>query len=374
MSTPTCVSGGCTLLNSFFKIFSSKFSLSLKRLIVSFAVIVSAACGNQFQAETVPLAQSNDYSIVNGVPVAADDKIAASIVALTFEVQGQQRSFCTATLLSDRFAVTAAHCAEVFEGKNIQLLFGLSEEQHSALRKVVAYKIHENYNNITAEDTLSPAPETLTEAADLSDETSGKKNIFSLDQQSGSHQRFSSLVKTEMKVPQMEGGPKLPRSASSTEMLLNFLPKIREVYGQNWNDLALIKFEGGLPVGYEPVSIHKESGQVTDLTPVILAGFGNTSGGFFGGDGGLLRKTTVKIAKLSFSETEILTDENGTGSCNGDSGGPVFIKNLAGQLELIGVTSRGDERCQIFGIYSFLPAFSEWIKTGLAELADQETL
>jgi hypothetical protein len=52
--------------------------------------------------------------------------------------------------------------------------------------------------------------------------------------------------------------------------------------------------------------------------------------------------------------------KEGKDSCNGDSGGPAYIK-LDGKLLLAGVTSRGSEVCGLYGIYTRPEAALDWI-------------
>ncbi len=55
-------------------------------------------------------------------------------------------------------------------------------------------------------------------------------------------------------------------------------------------------------------------------------------------------------------------------TCNGDSGGPAFVKSRSGRLLLAGVTSRGLPSCDRGGVYTLVPAYLQWIRAQVADL------
>jgi secreted trypsin-like serine protease len=55
-------------------------------------------------------------------------------------------------------------------------------------------------------------------------------------------------------------------------------------------------------------------------------------------------------------------------TCNGDSGGPAFVKSKSGRLLLAGVTSRGLPSCDRGGVYTLVPAYLQWIRAQVADL------
>ena len=82
-----------------------------------------------------------------------------------------------------------------------------------------------------------------------------------------------------------------------------------------------------------------------------------------------LRMAETKFFKQQGSEAEALSDTEffagGKGlpdTCNGDSGGPAFVKSKNGNLLLVGLTSRGPDSCDRGGIYTLVPAYIDWIK------------
>ncbi len=122
------------------------------------------------------------------------------------------------------------------------------------------------------------------------------------------------------------------------------------------NDISIVKFDGDLPAGFEPVTLAQKSSLVSKIS-IHLAGFGaNEHGGDY--------EDILKVAQAPFVElngqSEFRTDETLAGSCNGDSGGPAFI-SVNNQLQLAGITSRGDGPCRKLGIYTIVSSFSKWI-------------
>jgi secreted trypsin-like serine protease len=74
--------------------------------------------------------------------------------------------------------------------------------------------------------------------------------------------------------------------------------------------------------------------------------------------GGVLMKTQAPV-KTVF-EHEFMLDESKNGTCEGDSGGPVFVEENGVQY-LVGITSRGNLLCNSEGIYTAIPSFIEFI-------------
>lgn len=154
-------------------------------------------------------------------------------------------------------------------------------------------------------------------------------------------------------------------------------PKNDFATDKNWGDIALLRFEGELPANYAPVRLLSNKTLLAPQGEAWLAGFGWTSGRLKTEAEGL-NKTKVKIEDPDFSETELqMNQKNGTGACHGDSGGPAFIE-VEGQLVLVGVTSRGhddpNDTCEVFSLYSSVPAQMEWLKAAAINLQKPEAV
>lgn len=128
--------------------------------------------------------------------------------------------------------------------------------------------------------------------------------------------------------------------------------------GADINDLALVFLASDPPDGFAPIerwTAHVRRGQV------LVAGYGVTNGDSQKG-AGALRFTSVAIANANYGKTESSTDESERGTCNGDSGGPAYVKSK-GHYFLWGVTSRGDTSCREEGIYTRVGAFRDWLES-----------
>ncbi len=141
----------------------------------------------------------------------------------------------------------------------------------------------------------------------------------------------------------------------------------------NTGDVAVLHFKGTIPLGYEPATFLKSKRSLRQGRQTILAGYG-MSNGVTGEGAGILRMTTVSILNPSFSETEVIVDQQfGNGACHGDSGGPAYI--LAnGKYYLWGITSRGvedpDNNCSKFAAYTNALEYLPWIKKVAKSLSE----
>lgn len=121
-----------------------------------------------------------------------------------------------------------------------------------------------------------------------------------------------------------------------------------------FSDLAVITFDGGLPNGYEPAYFLNQADGARFLVPgarLILAGYGITRRG--GNDSGTLRAVPVQFAQFSAQRKNMFVmGQPGRDACNGDSGGPAMV-SVSGQVYIVGVASRSD--CVSTSIYTWVP-------------------
>jgi len=117
------------------------------------------------------------------------------------------------------------------------------------------------------------------------------------------------------------------------------------------NDIGLVRFAGGIPAGYKPVTLLNPSVMnqfVKKDTPIIASGYGIRSGD--GTDSGALYKTTLDVLE-SYPKT-VVVGRAGTSVCHGDSGGPAFV-SVGGKLYQWGVASRvEDSKCSTESVYT----------------------
>ncbi len=95
------------------------------------------------------------------------------------------------------------------------------------------------------------------------------------------------------------------------------------------NDIALVRFEGGLPRGYSAARLPQQS-RLCFSDFVVAAGFGlavqplphqviDTRGT------GSLRKVRLKVKSVNYSAKEVYLDQSEQkGVCMNDSGGPAY--------------------------------------------------
>jgi V8-like Glu-specific endopeptidase len=130
---------------------------------------------------------------------------------------------------------------------------------------------------------------------------------------------------------------------------------------RNTGDVALLKFNGSIPVGNEVVEIIKNIKALQNNSDVILAGYGVNDG--VGNSGsGKLRQVHAHIGNVHFSDSEIQIDQkDGVGACHGDSGGPAFMVS-SGKYYVWGITSRGEEGCRFSSVYTRVDSYLPWIR------------
>ncbi|XGC80899.1 trypsin-like serine protease [Bdellovibrio bacteriovorus] len=145
--------------------------------------------------------------------------------------------------------------------------------------------------------------------------------------------------------------------------------------GLDTNDIALVKFDGAMPAGYQLGKFLADEKLLKDGATVTLAGYGliKTDGVNTESDE-TLRKVDVEVLER-IGNTEVLLDQNkGKGACHGDSGGPAFLK-INGIEYVWGVTSRGFneegiDNCTGYSIYTEVAKHATFIKEGLAKLSN----
>ncbi len=173
-------------------------------------------------------------------------------------------------------------------------------------------------------------------------------------------------------------GPKISKEGSSLRKVSGFkfhkkwLSVGSSADLKDLGDIAVIKFEGGLPAGYQPARLLSDASMLAKGKDALLAGYGVTDGVKKTGSGSLLRVVT-KIDNPVFSATEVSLDQTkGKGACQGDSGGPAYVIDKDGKLSLFGVTSRGEDdthdTCGAKAVYTNALAYKSWIKAAAAAL------
>ena len=123
------------------------------------------------------------------------------------------------------------------------------------------------------------------------------------------------------------------------------------------NDIGVLVLSQDAPV--TPVAINDSMTASWVGRTLTFVGYGVTSG--FGAKGGSGVKRAVDIAVSEVGSTQFAYADRRKNTCFGDSGGPAFATDSAGNLTLVGVTSYGDRTCTQFGVDTRVDAFRSWI-------------
>uniref|UniRef100_A0A131Z2G4 Tick serine protease n=1 Tax=Rhipicephalus appendiculatus TaxID=34631 RepID=A0A131Z2G4_RHIAP len=153
------------------------------------------------------------------------------------------------------------------------------------------------------------------------------------------------------------------------------------------NDIALLEVKYPFPFGKDVTPI------CVPMVPVplvnkdaLVAGWGSF---YIGGSGvDFLRHTTVAIlpepvctslfGNLGYSDArQYCANKRSKGPCNGDSGGPLMIRNKAGRFQQVGIVSYligscgGDYNPQV---YTRITAYTDWLTRALSSSAHYTSL
>ncbi len=129
------------------------------------------------------------------------------------------------------------------------------------------------------------------------------------------------------------------------------------------NDIAIVKFEGGIPEGSKVIELAPDSDAFERGEEIYYAGFGLT--GRTESDSGILRYVDSKIYLQVEDTAEIITsDAIGETICSGDSGGPMFTierdsDGRVSEILQVGVASRGN--CSSRAFHTDTTKFIDWI-------------
>lgn len=134
------------------------------------------------------------------------------------------------------------------------------------------------------------------------------------------------------------------------------------INGLGDNDIGLVKLAA--PVTDRPVThIGRAASDATIGSLLTLTGYGQTEANSFGRLMVLQNKPVTSCSVFGVSDSNLICFDqtNGTGSCSGDSGGPAFA-NLNGVLTQVGITSFGDQECQVGGAYTRIAAEMDFVE------------
>lgn len=259
---------------------------------------------------------ASSNGILGGVAVSSAHPIARNVVSLLGMNADGQIYGCTATIIAENVALTAAHCVQ---------------DMHQGLL------------------------------------------IFSTDMNTQDRNLIRSVSKAAMNPLYPQTMDKINKMYTDAQSKNEPAPDVNKVF--DWGDIAMVIFSGGLPSGFEPVQVLTDPNLLQKGQHILLAGYGQTDG-VKAVSSDSLRATVVTIENPRWGNSELSIDQTGGhGACHGDSGGPAFIK-VGGKFVVVGVTSRGTKAdCTDRGIYTTTAAYAGWIKENLAlaaQIAAQE--
>ena len=265
--------------------------------------------------------------------------------------------------------------------KNSSIINGMVVKEGAPIAASIVGIFNSNYNSICT-GTLITANVVLTAAHCVPEKASHVKIIFSNEMDAMINAREQDVLQ------------EFVLSATDFKVSTSWDPN-NETIEHNTGDIALIKFKGVIPAGFKPVAMLADDSSLKIGDIISLAGFGvdevdaskeinpkkykdleeaimygevtcedDRTGKHLKcfkvertGDG-ILRQTEAPIKFIL--ETEFHLNEIQTGTCNGDSGGPAFIKK-DGEFFLLGVTSRGSDLCDEVGVYTNAVYYKKWI-------------
>jgi trypsin len=150
-------------------------------------------------------------------------------------------------------------------------------------------------------------------------------------------------------------------------------PRLKSNQSADWGDIALLRFEGGLPEGYQLAQLLPKDQDLKAQQTVTLAGFGLTDG-VHKTETDQLLKVDIPILDPNYSRSEMMVDSgHGKGPCHGDSGGPAYV-TVNGQHFVAGTTSRAESQTDPNGqcigntIYTKMQPYLTWIQNSMKAL------
>jgi secreted trypsin-like serine protease len=124
------------------------------------------------------------------------------------------------------------------------------------------------------------------------------------------------------------------------------------------NDIGVVILSSDAPVTPVPVNTSMPSSWTGKS--LTFVGYGVTNGSTQTGAG---RKRVVSIPISEIGSTQFAYETRGKNTCNGDSGGPAFATDSAGNLVVAGVTSYGDAGCTQYGVDTRVDTFRSFINS-----------
>lgn len=283
--------------------------------------LIFVGCGS----DTDKTLESAHVNIVGGRTLGKDiqDARRLSTVALTTDFKSLSRSrasalfdlgrsFCTATIISKRALMTAAHCIQEFNPQT----------------------------NLKVNSWILPDASHF---------------IASFEVKVGKAGRWMRAQKV---IPHPDWDPIQTLSGNPTSAP---------------HDIGVIILEKPIPEEYEPVEIASADFELKEKQQVSLVGFGVTLSRR-NNNTGVLREVKLPLQKIDQKSQLLGVGSWMKGACAGDSGGPMYAQTKDGKWLVVGVTSAGVEIFQtclgIDNSYTDARVHKNWIRSVLTENGD----
>jgi secreted trypsin-like serine protease len=142
------------------------------------------------------------------------------------------------------------------------------------------------------------------------------------------------------------------------------------------NDIALLYFKGGLPKGFQPITLLNDPDGLQTRSPIRITGYGPS------GAGAALTEFATELQNAQYSKYEIeIAGSQHQHPVGGDSGGPAFVL-VNGTPYLAGVDSMdatdlnhsiNDHSHDYSELYSRVSGYSGWISEESSRLRKEGT-
>lgn len=124
------------------------------------------------------------------------------------------------------------------------------------------------------------------------------------------------------------------------------------------NDIAVVLLAQDAPV--TPIALNDGMPSSWVGKSLTFVGYGASNGRTESG-AGIKRVVSIPISQVG--STQFAYQDSSRNTCFGDSGGPAFAKDAAGNLTLAGVTSYGDQTCSVYGVDTRVDVFRSFIQS-----------
>jgi len=278
----------------------------LKILVYLVLVLLSLNAMSCAKNTELPKNLNNDKvvarNIIGGVSATAQFQKKNGLVLLAIHSENGDGAICTGTLISKRLVLTAAHCVDESVSKINMVILHFTESLEAAndttFRMAAEWRLHELF--------LSSSANNAPSWHDIA--------LIKLDQDAPANMSFARLA-----------------------------PSIQLPLGA-----------GVLQAGYG-VTVGATVGVTAGATTISARAPLDT-------DTKLRTINGIKLIGMSTDWNELIFKQGTKGACDGDSGGPAFIKSADGQLTQVGVASRVTPGCIDISRYANVAEYSVWIQ------------